>query len=158
MKRTLPILLAIVMLMGVLGCKKKTEPVTEPQIQGTLESIFEDIYEGADLELPSLGNTALTDENKAYYLGTDEVEITEGMASEAMISAIPFSVVLVRLPEGADIAAAKKLILDNANPNKWICVSVDPSDVVVDNLGNLVILIMADGSQQLHKSFLALAD
>lgn len=61
------------------------------------------------------------------------------------------------MPEGTDVAGVKTAIRENVDPNKWICVGVSENDVVVDNIGNLVILIMSDESEALHDSFLALA-
>jgi hypothetical protein len=62
------------------------------------------------------------------------------------------------MEDGADIEAAKTLIKDSVNPAKWICVAVDPSNVVVDNIGNLVVLIMSDDSAKIHESFLKLGE
>lgn len=164
-KAILSLVLSAVLLLGV-GCKKNTPPAEatpEPtpevvEITGSLEEIMQKVYDGTDLELPMLGNVVIDKDNVGYYLGVDGLEFTEGLASEALINAIAHSVCLVRLPDGADVEAAKADIRQNCNPNKWICVGVDDSNVVVDNIGNLVILIMADGSDALHKSFLALAD
>lgn len=164
-KKWLSLLLAAMTLVAVSGCKKAApaaEPTPTPtpaivEVTGSLEDIMQQIYDGTDLELPMLGNVEITKDNVGYYFGVDGLEFTEGLASEAMINAIAHSVCLVRLPDGADIEAVKADIKANANPNKWICVCVDESDVIVDNIGNLVILIMADGSAKLHEGFLALA-
>ena len=67
------------------------------------------------------------------------------------------SVCLVRLEDGADVEKAKAEILENVNPRKWICVGVDPENVKVANIGNLVILVMDnDNAQDFIDSFLAL--
>jgi hypothetical protein len=50
-----------------------------------------------------------------------------------------------------------KTIRNNVNPQKWICVGVDRENVIVDSIGDLVILIMSDnGPQALHEAFLNL--
>jgi hypothetical protein len=42
---------------------------------------------------------------------------------------------------------------------KWVCVGVDPDNVIVDSIGDVVILIMSDdNAQALHQAFLALQD
>lgn len=159
MKKIICLLLCALLLAGAFGCRKKqTSPAKDQAVSGTLTEIFARIYENADLELPKLAETEITKENMRVFLGTDSFSFTEGLASEAMVSAIPFSVCLLRLPEDADVAAVKQAIKDNANPNKWICVGVDESNVIVDSIGNLVILIMADGAAEIHRSFLLLAD
>lgn len=144
--------LAALLTLGAVGCKKQSASV-----EGSLEEIMQRIYDGTNVaEWPQLGNIPLDQENAAYYLGT-EVAFTEGLASEALISAIPHSVCLIRVPEGTDVAGVKTAIRENVDPNKWICVGVSENDVVVDNIGSLVILIMSDESEALHDSFLALA-
>ncbi|MCL2748209.1 MAG: hypothetical protein FWE59_06105 [Oscillospiraceae bacterium] len=111
----------------------------------------------------TMENQALTEEgtefnpNIEYFLGAKGIPFIEGVSSEPAMSAA-YSLVLLRMEPGADIEAAKKTIKDNVDPSKWICAIVDPSDVIVDNIGDLVILIMADNSKELHEAFLQLAD
>ena len=85
-------------------------------------------------------------------------EYKEGLASDAAINAIPFSVCLLRA-ESAD--AAKTLaeqVEEKANPRKWVCVEAESK--IVDRIGDVVILIMADKTlaDQLSANFKALAD
>lgn len=157
MKKIVVIALSLLLAFSALGCKKQAG-AGEPHVEGTLEELMQRVYDNSGIEeFPSLGNTIITEENKTYFLGSPDVPMADGLASEAMISAIAHSVCLVRLPEDADVENAKKLIRENVNPNKWICVGVDESDVIVDNIGDLVILIMAEGADKLHESFLSLA-
>ena len=40
---------------------------------------------------------------------------------------------------------------------KWVCVGVDPDNIIVDSIGDIVILIMSDtDAQDLHQAFLSL--
>lgn len=94
------------------------------------------------LHISNLREEEVTADNIEYYLGTDTVKITEGLAVEPTMLAMAHSVCLVRLPEGADVEATKQTIRENVNPNKWICVGVDESNVFVENIGNLVLLAM----------------
>ena len=60
--------------------------------------------------------------------------------------------------EGADIEQIKTAIKENVDPQKWICVGVDPEKIIVDNIGDIIILIMSDDQgEALHNAFLALA-
>ena len=59
-----------------------------------------------------------------------------------MMGSIAYSVVLVRMKDGADIEAAKTKIAETVNPRKWVCVEVAKEDVIVKNKGDLIILIM----------------
>ena len=111
------------------------------------------------LTTSQLQATEITSENMAYYLGVDNLKITEGLAVEPMMLAQAHSVCLIRLAEGEDVEAAKTAIAENVNPYKWICVGVDPENVLVANIGDLVLLVMDnDFSQTLMDKFLTLSD
>lgn len=156
------VLMAImgVMLIFGTGCSQAgAETSSEnPVLKEELSVIMETIYEKSGIELPSLANTELTEENEAYYIGTNDVTYTEALASEPMMSSIAHSVVLLRVEEGSDIEKVKETIKTKVDPRKWICVGVEAEDVIVDNIGNLVILIMIDESALLHDAFLTLAE
>ncbi len=64
----------------------------------------------------------------------------------------------MRVSNGTDVEALKAEIREKADPRKWICVEVDPSDVRVESVGNLVLLIMAENSQKYSEAFYALAE
>lgn len=139
---------------------------TDPD--GGIESLLEQMYAGVDssFELPFLMNTPLSNDMEygeqgiAYFIGTHEINFSEGVASEAAIGAIAYSVVMLRLEPDFDPENAKTLIKNNVDPRKWICVGAD--SVIVDNLGDLVILIMTSEEtnpglgEAIQKAFLAL--
>lgn len=129
-------LLSVALLLS--GCGKKSK-----NLDMKLEDVIDKVYEGIGTdEMPSVITTKVTSDNVTYYLGTDKVDYKEAYASEPMMSSIAYSVVVVKLNEGADVEEAKKLIKDNINPRKWFC--VDAEIVTVDNIGDTVILIMMD--------------
>jgi hypothetical protein len=92
-------------------------------------------------------------DNIKYFIGADDIPFTEGFVSEGMLA---YSLVLLRMEPGADIEAAKTRIRNGVDPMKWVCAGVDPKDVIVDSSGDIVILIMAKNSKELHESFLEL--
>jgi hypothetical protein len=92
-----------------------------------------------------------------YYIGSPGIPFSEALAREAAIGAVPHSVVLLRMEPNTDIEAAKTAIRENADPWKWVCVGVDPSDVIVDSSGDLVILIISERSVDVHDAFSGLA-
>lgn len=156
MKKIILVLMSVVMIMGLVACS--SSQVESKKIEGTLEEIMATTYENTELELPMVANTEITDENIEYYLGTSDIEYTKALASEAMISAIAHSVVLVEVAEDADVEAIKTKIKENVNGFKWICVGVEDENIIVDNVGNLIILSMDnENSQIIVDSFLALA-
>ena len=150
MKKISLIMMIVLSLFFTTGCSKNVE--------GSLESIMEKVY--ADIpedERPMmLTNTEVTEENIEYYLGTSDIEYEEALASESGVGSIAHSVVLVRTKDNADIEAIKDKIEDNVDPRKWICVGVEEDDVVVENKGNLIILIMVSDEttrEKLETSF-----
>ncbi|MCL1866187.1 MAG: hypothetical protein FWF82_02130 [Oscillospiraceae bacterium] len=95
-----------------------------------------------------------------YYIGADDVDFTEAVASEPMING-GYSVVLLRMGENADIETEMAKIKNNVDPGKWICQVIDPQNVVVDSVAGLIILIMTndDGQREgIHEAFLALGE
>ncbi|NLE89514.1 MAG: hypothetical protein GX602_01040, partial [Dehalococcoidales bacterium] len=100
----------------------------------------------------------ITEDRVAYYLGKDDIQFKEGIASEPIMSPGAYSLCLVRVKDGADIEQIKTDIKENVDPMKWICTGVDPSNVIVDNIGDVVFLLMSDQeTQTLYNAFLALA-
>lgn len=165
MKKLSLILLTLVMVISFTACQSNgvDKPIENKNLDGSLESILDKIYETADLSdsmkdfiKDGLFTTEVTEENVSYYFGK-EIEFKEAIASEPMINASAYSLCLVRVKEGADMEKIKTDIKENADPRKWICVGVEPENVIVDNIGDVVILIMSneDGSA-LHDAFLQL--
>lgn len=160
MKKIKVFSLIAIMLGGLVllsGCGSK-------ELDGSLEEIMnnlnEYVYEGvADDQKPMLGNINVStdmQDNIEYYIGTRDIEYEEILASEPMMGSIAYSVVLVRMKEGADIEKAKEAILENVDPRKWICVEVPREDVIVKNRGNVIALIMVENAEfreKLSKGF-----
>lgn len=77
-----------------------------------------------------------------YYTFVPQVEGAVAVVSEPMIGSIAHSVVLVKLPEGADAAAFAADVDANKKPNKWVCVEAEES--YVKTSGQYVLLVMSD--------------
>lgn len=158
MKRWMTALLALAVLTLAAGCGAGPAANENPFADTALTQVLEDVYAGASVEIPSLITTEITAENEQAFLGTTGLDFKEAIASEPAISSIAYSVCLVRMNEGADMEAAKQAIKDNVDPVKWICVQVDPSNVIVDSAGDVIILIMSnDYATSIHESFTALS-
>ena len=141
----------LVICMLLSGCSNKN-------ISGALEDIMKEIYANIpeDERPMMLTNTLVNDENIEYYLGTKDIEYEEALASESGVGSIAHSVVLIRTHDNADIEAIKDKIEDSVDPRKWICVGVEEDDVIVENKGNLIILIMVEDEttrEKLEDSF-----
>lgn len=140
--------------------KPDTKPDTKPEesvLNGELKDIIEKIYSISEVQLPKTVCTEVTSSNSKYYLGTEKIEFSEALASEPFMGSFAHSMVLLRVNKGADIDKIKGEIKNNVDPRKWICVGVEPENVIVDNVDNLIILIMDKESEKLHKAFLSLA-
>lgn len=134
--------LIIIMLVAAVvltGCGNKN-------IEGSLEDIMTKLYS----EIPEdqrpmmLMNTEVTEENVEYFLGSKDIEFEEALASEPGIGSIAHSVVLVRVKDNANIEAIEEKIENSINPRKWVCVGVEEDDVIVEDKGNLIALIMIE--------------
>jgi len=169
MKKLHLILLTLILVISFTACQSKdvdTNPIKNNNLEGSLESILDKIYETADIDDSfkdyienGLQTTEITAENAGYFLGKEDIEFETAIASEPMMSSSAYSLCLVKVKEGADIEKIKTDIKENVDPRKWICVGVDPENVIVDNIGDVVILIMSnDGGNALHDAFLQLKE
>lgn len=147
--------MTLVIALSLFGCNKK-----EKNLEGSLSDIMRQLYKGAGIneeEIMYLTDIEVNSENLSYYLGVDKLDYKEALASESMVGSLAHSVVLVRMNEKADIEKAKKEIKEKVDPRKWICVEVEPSNVIVDSYGDVIVLIMNnDYAKKLSESFKAL--
>ncbi len=148
-KKIIYILLLVIVIallvVGVVVIKGNNKNSIDKNVEGSLESIMEKMYEGiSEDDLPMLSNTEVTAENVEYYLGTSDIQFIEGLASEPLMTSIAHSVVLIRVENDSNIKEIVDKIKNNVDPNKWICVGVDEQNVRVENKGNLILLVMTD--------------
>lgn len=153
MKKICGLLVLFVLMLGLVGCKGQSN------IEGSLSSIMKSLYNDVERKPSSLKNYRIGKNEIERYIGTSDIKWKEAIASEPQITSIAHSVVLIRMADDAttkDIEDAKKLIMEKANPNKWICVGADTK--IVESNGNLIILIMTfnDIAPTIQQNFLAL--
>lgn len=116
---------------------KPAEPQKDTR---SLNEIMSSILVGMG-ETPMLGEIPLDAETFEFYTFVPFLEGAEGLVSEPMMGSFAHSVVLVRLPDGADVKDFASRVKANANPRKWICVEAE--EVKVSTKGNLVLLVMS---------------
>lgn len=149
MKKLLLVLFAF-MLLFTTGCGK------EKNVEGELADLMTKVYEGVkDEDKPMmLMNVEVNSENVENFLGKADLEYDSALASESGVGSIAHSVVLVRAKKGQNVEQLKKDIKDSINPRKWVCVGVEEDKVIVDSIGDLVILIMDNNyPETLHENF-----
>lgn len=92
--------------------------------------------------LSGRGVNAVDEDTEDYFLGTDELNYTEAIAIEPMMTSNASSVVLARFASEEEAAAAVSVLLENASPYKWVCVGVSNDNVLAASIGNVAILVM----------------
>ena len=155
MKKFMSVLLALAMVFSLAACgnatNKNETPAETPaaaNLEGTMEELVNQIVELNPVEF--MGGTMpvdLTDTSEdglwaiQYFTGLASAEqITDVAVYEPMMGSLPFSMVLVRVAEGAsaeEVAGAMKSGIDQ---RKWICVEAD--DLMVVGYGDVVMLMM----------------
>ncbi len=136
---------------ALTACRRAETPGSTPGTSGgnsnldgmTLHQIVDTIYANHPMELP-LG-TMDVDLNDSYavksYLGLDSSEkIAEAVASESMLGAQAYSLVLCRVKNAADAPSVAQQMRDGIDQRKWVCVNAD--DLLVSACGDLVMLVM----------------
>ncbi len=128
-----------------LAAAKAKLGTTQITAQSPLIDIMGAMYaKTTNFFLGSLMVDAIPEDRMDYFLGvtSDKLPVEEAIFCEPMMTSVAHSVCLVRVKDGVDVEEAKKLIKENVNPRKWICVSV--SNVNVVSIGNLILLVMDD--------------
>lgn len=159
MKKLLALILALALFMAGCAAGTGTETVppttaeTEPAttaapekvpLTDSLETVIENIYAQHSVEF-AVGTMPVditdTEWSLKAYTGLESNElILEAAASEAMIGAIPYSLVLVRVKDAADAQTVAQQMKAGIDPRKWICVEAD--DLKAAGYCDVVMLVM----------------
>lgn len=141
--KILGILAAIAVLCSACGSGGRTSD----KLDGSLSDIMAGLYENADLSedfregLANFETVDMTEDFEFMVLGTDDIDYAEGVVSMPMMSSIAYQCVLLRVAED-DVETVKQQIKDNANLDKWICVSAET--MLVESRGDVVFFVMGD--------------
>lgn len=117
------------------------EPSTElsAEEQEVLDTLSQLVAGAADDIM--CDNIILPADQYPYYLFIDYIDGSIAASASAMIGSIAHSVVLLKLPEGADVAAVAADIEANMDPRKWICVEAEAT--LVKTSGQYVLMAMS---------------
>ena len=152
MKKLISIVLALSLVLSLAACGGKKAEETQPalSVEGTMEELLNKTIEERPVEfMGGVIPVDLTDSSedglwaiKSYTGLEDAAQITEAAAFEPMMGSMAFSMVLVRLAEGADAKAVAEAMKAGIDTRKWICVEAD--DLKVAGFGDVVMLIMVN--------------
>ena len=131
-------------------------------LEGSCGDILATVYENADLdaelrEAMQYYETITIDESwEMQFLGTEEADYTDAVCSLPAINVIPYQCVLLRVEDADEVEETKQLLAANADPRKWICVEAE--SVVIENVGDVILFVMADTetADAIKAAFLAL--
>lgn len=110
-----------------------------PEEQEVLDAVQQLVAGSCDDMM--LDNMILPAEQYPYNLFIDYIDGAIAASASSMIGSIAHSVVLLKLPEDADVAAVAAEIEENMDPRKWICVEAEAT--VVKTSGQYVLLAMS---------------
>lgn len=151
---------AVAIALILMNSKPKTnlDPISSSE---DLTALIDKIYEGVDIELPSLQSQTIdVSDNYAvqYATGLENADDVEYVAtSEPLMSSQAYSLVLVKVKDGVNANEVAKKMNENIDERKWICVSAEK--VYTTSSGNVVCLVMAseDRAKPVYEKFKTLA-
>lgn len=156
------VILVVALLVGILIVKgaKTTSGLNINNAQD-LTALVDKIYDNVTVEMPDLETQEMdtTDADMvAMFTGLDSAENIEYLVvSEPLMSSQAYSLVLVKVKEGADANSIAQTMNDNINMAKWVCVSAEK--VYTTTSGDIICLVMSDEekAKNVYDSFKTLA-
>ena len=147
MKKLTSILLLFVIPVLLVGCSaQKAE--NSPSAAQPMTELIDRLCEGVDV--PAYESTQLTEENFTYYTFVPYASGLSAYQADALINATPHALVLVRSEDGNTAEIAQQM-LENADMNKWICVSAEEKQAAYTE--HYAVLVMS--STKITKGILA---
>lgn len=134
---TLAVFLGVLLIVSLAGCANQN---AENQTQDlSLEDIVEKLYDQVDV--PPYETVRLDSENFAYFAFVPYDDSLSAVAADALVNVTPHSLVVIRADDGNGAALAEAMI-ENADPNKWLCVGAETVHVAYTD--HYVVLIMSE--------------
>lgn len=147
MKSMKKMMLCSICVLTVFLCAACGKKEGGDQLEGNLSDIMSGLYENADLSedfragMISFETYELTEDLETSILGTDVIEYSEGIVSMPMMSSVAYQCVLLRVDED-QVDTVKQQLKDNADLNKWVCVSAET--MLIESRGNVILSVMGD--------------
>ncbi len=149
MKKFLTLLLAMMLIMTCFtACGSNSEGESggnaAGSVEGTPAEIIEKIYGEfpvADLPLGTIEIDLADADAVKMFTGLDSADkIDSAAASESMMGAQAYSLVVVKVKDAADAESVATEMMNGIDQRKWICVEAD--DLRVAAAGDTVVLMM----------------
>lgn len=156
-------ILAIATVLVVVIADNSSKPASNLEVNSEedLTTLVDQIYSGVEIQMPMLMTMPVdvTDPDAVKaYTGLDNADNIEyAVASEPMMTSQAYSLILVKVKDGADANAIAKTMNENVDERKWICVTAEKIYSVAS--GDVVCLVMsnADTAKTVFESFKTLA-
>lgn len=105
----------------------------------TLEDLVEKLYDNVDV--PPYETVRLDSSNFEFFAFVPYDDSLSAVAADALVNITPHSVVVIRAENGNGASLVKKVV-ENADPNKWLCVGSEIVNVAYTD--HYVLLIMSE--------------
>lgn len=152
--------LVIDIFSGYNSAKKADSKLNVSSVED-LTTLVDKIYEGVTVQMPAVETQALETTNVDVvksFTGLDNTEDIEYLVvSEPMMSSQAYSLVLVKVKNGANANDIAKTMNENIDARKWICVSAEK--VYTTTSGDVICLVMSneETAKAVYESFKTLA-
>lgn len=137
MKKLVSLFCVLALALSLGACGRKDDPLASMSLEDILTASLKNVP-----NLPESEPARLTSENFEFFSFVPYKEGYEGIQADALVGAIPHSVVLVRVPEDEGKTVAENM-LQNADPRKWICVEAEKT--VVNYHGGTILMVLSSG-------------
>ena len=150
MKKRISMLLLLAALpVLLLGCAASPAEQS-PSAAQPMPEIMDRLCAGVDV--PDYEATELTEENFTYFTFLPYEEGLSACQADALINAMPHSLVLVRSENGNTEALARQM-LENADASKWICVSAEEKQAAYTEHYAVLVMSSAEINQGILNNF-----
>jgi len=145
MKNIFKGLIVIAVALMVTACRGNDDALRETENWGVeeLKQLIQDTYDNFDTGFMSETMEITDPEMITHRTGLRNVSQIEHMVtSNALMMTTPYTFMLLKVEDGANIDQLKQEIIDNIDLWWWICVSADVA--YVTSFGHIIMIVMAE--------------
>lgn len=123
-----------------------------------MQNLVDDLVEKSKVQFRMAAASKILLANAPTFVGLSEDLFTkyvkDSVVYEPMISPATSSLCIVKVSDDANVTELKQEIIDNCNPNKWICTGAEKC-LVIDS-GTYILLIMSssDDCEAMKNAFI----